>query len=530
MGLLPRRLLAPALLLTLPRPVAAIQDPVALINQMLMLVIMIVLVVLLVKYRSRVLMFFTGDDRVHVDVNSTIWYTCCTCCRMCNGDWTRYLSACLCFWHKGLRGRNLKRVVGQVVGVVPIPVQISNIVVGDLPTYRSGDFFLSIELGHNPAQITSLAEDANPKVVQFPETILLRVRASPAEASVRFVVKELHTLGNTEICECFVNPLMMVKWNLQEKGPMRFRMEPCDRRSEFTFPPWILMELRAQQEYGHTAEFDVRVNDFKTGSETQLSAPNDFKTKYRLLNTYGMRSEEPDELKVGELDRMKRRKGFFLVQIFSLLTLVSVLFITSRVYCFSCYKEYQKIAVLDNAGLEFPVQDEMRNFFTVRCDLDGSPTVELIFGTVQKAGSEAMSKSMDYAKSAGGNTTNQLMGSLSSAVDTAGNLSSMMMANSSVDPRCIAPPERVQEVCNSLPIGARDPGLPWEIPGLFGGTLPCHSKTCDLTTELNKWDTTFILFVIICIIASIVIGCVFDKIIKRMQDNLYSDGDPRNIS
>ncbi|CAK0795162.1 unnamed protein product, partial [Prorocentrum cordatum] len=135
--------------------------------------------------RMRFLFLITGDDRVHADVHSTIW-SVLTCCRMCTGEWTRYLSVCLCFWHKGLRGRNLKRVLGQTLGLVPIPIRFSNIVVGDLPAASCGDFFVAIEVGECPVQITSIAEDANPKVVQFEETLIVRVRNSPAEFSIRF--------------------------------------------------------------------------------------------------------------------------------------------------------------------------------------------------------------------------------------------------------------------------------------------------------------------------------------------------------
>merc|ERR1711971_988486 len=126
---------------------------------------------------------------------------------------------------------------------------------------------------------------------------------------------------------------------------MRFRMDPIDRRSEFTFPPWILMEFHAQEEVGHTGDFHLKVEETSTGTISQTTTPSDFKTRYQLLNTSGMKSEEPDERKVGELDRTQRRKGLCLAQLWFFATLISVFFVTSRIYCFSCYKEYKKVAV-----------------------------------------------------------------------------------------------------------------------------------------------------------------------------------------
>merc|ERR1719382_111346 len=106
---------------------------------------------------------------------------------------------------------NLKRGLGQMLGVVPISIRVTNIVVGDLPTLSEvGDFYISIEVGNNPDQNTSVAEDGDPKAVHFPEAFNLRVKFSPLEGNIRFVVRELHTFGSNELCECHINPIFML--------------------------------------------------------------------------------------------------------------------------------------------------------------------------------------------------------------------------------------------------------------------------------------------------------------------------------
>merc|ERR1712079_941297 len=77
----------------------------------------------------------------------------------------------------------------------------------------------AIEVGESPVQITSVAEDAQPKVVQFEETLIIRVRHSPLEFPIRISVRELHTFGNKELCECYISPLLVANWpNAHQDG------------------------------------------------------------------------------------------------------------------------------------------------------------------------------------------------------------------------------------------------------------------------------------------------------------------------
>ncbi|OLP84307.1 hypothetical protein AK812_SmicGene34839 [Symbiodinium microadriaticum] len=48
-------------------------DPIADVNQLLILVLLVLGVYLAFLYRDRVMVLLTGDDRFHVDLNSMIW-------------------------------------------------------------------------------------------------------------------------------------------------------------------------------------------------------------------------------------------------------------------------------------------------------------------------------------------------------------------------------------------------------------------------------------------------------------------------
>ena len=80
------------------------------------------------------------------------------------------------------KGKNLLRVFGQYMGVVQTPVKLVNVIVGDLPTHETGDFYLTVETGSNPPQITAVVENAEPKFVKFPDEMLIKIRDSSLES------------------------------------------------------------------------------------------------------------------------------------------------------------------------------------------------------------------------------------------------------------------------------------------------------------------------------------------------------------
>jgi len=357
----------------LPRPVAAISinHPVTAVSNLLLTGFMIVLLIVAIRYHRRVLFLLTGEEHVRIQIADACWITFCRCGGFCDGEWTRCVSAVCCFWHKGLRGANLKRILGQMLGILPIPIRVSNIVVGDLPTHsNTSDFYVSIEVGTNPNQITSVAEDFHPKVVHFNETMTLRVKFTPMESNIRFVVKELGTLGSSELCECYINPMLMLKWRYLQSGPMRFRMDPCERHGDgvFPLPPWILLELGVEQEWMPETP-KIRVMEMGSSNAREFT-PREFKSKYTLLNTFGMRTHEPDENKVGALDKTKRlRTSVNQCHLFSVL-LISTIFFVARYYCFTCYRGFVHVEVLNSHHLIFPVPQIIKDQYLEQCAFD----------------------------------------------------------------------------------------------------------------------------------------------------------------
>ncbi|CAK0814988.1 unnamed protein product, partial [Prorocentrum cordatum] len=133
------------------------------------------------RYRDRVLVVLTGDDRIHGTSLDFVWWFFFRCCGMCTGDWTRCLTrSCLCPC-KRIRGQNLVNVVGRYLGLTHYTVELKNIVVGDLPWTGPGDFFLQVECEANPPINSSLAQSKEPKVVHFPELVTLHLRWSHFE-------------------------------------------------------------------------------------------------------------------------------------------------------------------------------------------------------------------------------------------------------------------------------------------------------------------------------------------------------------
>jgi len=530
-------------------PVQALTDPVTTINGYLMLVLMVVALFFVIKYRDRVLFLITGDNQVHVDFNSSLWIVFCTCCRQCTGEWTKCVSYVLCFPCKSLRGRNLKRMLGQLLGVVPIPVQISNIVVGDLPMYTTQDIFLSVEVGTTPAQITSTCEDARPKVAQFPDTMLVRVRRSIAEGHVRFCVKAVHAFGCTELCECYINPMILVQWSNMQRGPKRFRMDPIDRqRSDALFPPWLLMELNPMQEWGGTplTDFSVRLTNTQTGEvEAPASNPGDFKSRYRLLNTYGIAAEEPDENIYGKLDKMRQRRGACLTQSCGILWLVILIFGFLRIYNFACYREYQIIHILDNYQLDFPVSEDERDHYTRRCGLGNSIILDLLSGVTQRTAQVAMETSDEIVTDVYNNMTgangssllNQLHERVRSRVTDAATKAAAAgylkerMNTSIAQELCSVNATEVDETCEELPFGCATPSLNLDLLGQISVSLPCSKDACSTTDFMRRLDLPVIVFCTLLFLASLVVGAIFDQIIGRMEDRLRHGGhDPDELA
>mmetsp|Transcript_80836 Transcript_80836/g.142577 ORF Transcript_80836/g.142577 Transcript_80836/m.142577 type:complete len:537 (+) Transcript_80836:34-1644(+) len=487
-------------------------DPVAEANQLLILCVMIVALVLAWQFRDRIIMALTGDDRIHLDFNSVVW-SFFTCCGICDGEWTRCVTRYCCMCCEDIRGHNLLRMGGQQMGVVPTAVQIVNIVVGDMPKYRRGDFYLSVETGSNPPQVTSVVENADPKAVNFSDTMLIKIRRSLVEENVRFVVKELNTLGSGEICECYISPMKLLKWHDSGKGPVRLKMDPCNRRESFTFPSWILLEVAEHKEPGKEADFDVLVTS--ADGKTRHRVPKDFKSQYSLLDSNGMTAQEPDEDQVGKIDWTKRTKRVCLGQVITILLLASVTFITTRIYCFSCEENYKEIAVFENFNVTFPVAKDKAAFYVERCSLGGNVIVKLSQSTWEESKRAAQKVQNGEATAPNAEFPAALNQFAATTTPPSG---------SNVDPKCIVTEEQVLQVCSNQPVGAHVAGLDINLV-VATLTIPCLEQSCKLNSLLEHFDVVHVAFVLGMVVFYIILLCGFNARIKGLEAALAASNE-----
>mmetsp|Transcript_26972 Transcript_26972/g.62735 ORF Transcript_26972/g.62735 Transcript_26972/m.62735 type:complete len:473 (+) Transcript_26972:46-1464(+) len=453
-------------------------------EQFIILVLLIIGLYVLFLFRHQVTTVLTGDDRIHVDPNSIFWQII-TCCRNCECEWTRLLTRSNCWPFPSCKDKNLLHVLGQRLGFVQIPIQIVNVVVGDLPANRAGDYYLTIETSSNPPQITAVAENADPKVISFPDSMLIKVRNSPVESNVRFCLKRMHAVGSVEICDCYINPKMLLYWQENESGPVRVRMEPCRKDYTFALPAWILMQVMEHPGAHRGLDtFDVSVKDFKTGRTVVHETPHEFKRNYQLLDATGFQSREPDEAGVGSIDAAHRHKALCLGQLLVILIFGSGAFLTSRLYCLSCFQQYTEIAVLNNFGVLFPVFAHDRLFYEERCNLNSNILVGLVEEDVL-AGKAKLS-------------------------------------NERVDPDCAITRKEVEKICMQLPIGANPPSV--EIPlFIMNVPLPCFKQTCFLDSYLREWGFSHFVFVLVMLTLMILTWAGCNWRIRTLQNEVIKE-------
>lgn len=253
----------------------------------------------------------------------------------------------------------MKKELGRFCGCVSMAIEARNIVAGDLPFNSNGDFYLTIECGDNPPMSTSINENCNPKVVHFMEVLTLRVRDSPLEDCVRFVVKELNVFGSQELCELRLNATRVCDWtregNELGSGIMRFQMTPIDASSDLDTPPWLALELAPAPEFRGRQEFTVHLYDTHTGVFESESSKT-FKSKYKLLDRTGERQSEPEDIgEALERSRRHRKQGAYcLVFLVVLIIIAAVIF---RLFLWKCWQEFTRLTI--ETGIPAPTHDDV---------------------------------------------------------------------------------------------------------------------------------------------------------------------------
>lgn len=377
-----------------PTPTEAVSTFMNIPYKMLAIVCISLLLWLLWNNRKAVLVAITGDDRLHGGFIDFVWWFFCRGCGLCTGEWTRWLTlhcpCCPASW----RGRNLIRLAAQTIGLTTNQVEISNIVIGDLPFSGHGDFYINFEVGNFPPMTTNVAEESLAKVVHFPEVMTLRLRNSPLESKVKITVYELNFAGSEKLCSVYLCPQNCINWaddkprdcgtdlstrsqKLQSRCH-RFLMEVADGGITREADPWICMEFSQPAERrvlndlstkqgGYSYEpFFVRIDEVTgipdgdvydssirdPGDRTKKDYPlADFKHAVQLEDTDGNFLHETSEGDLKEIHLKRWRLTRCCQCIWLLIFSCVICYLIFRFYLWSCYRQLKWMTVAEHQGL-----------------------------------------------------------------------------------------------------------------------------------------------------------------------------------
>eukprot|EP00928_Gymnodinium_smaydae_P098400 TRINITY_DN913_c0_g1_i1.p1 TRINITY_DN913_c0_g1~~TRINITY_DN913_c0_g1_i1.p1 ORF type:complete len:559 (+),score=105.22 TRINITY_DN913_c0_g1_i1:176-1678(+) len=329
---------------------------------------------------DRVMLLLTGDSHMHGNLLDFFW-CCCKCGDLCNGEATRYLTACSCC-PKRIRNTNLVEAFGRCIGFASHSVELRNITVGDLPFSGRGDFYLTVECKNNPNQVTSLAERKEPYVVYFPETLTLRMRYSPLEEKVKIKVYELNLLGAEELCSLSLSAMNVLEWRHDEhpSNLKRFEMKPKDMMLEMETQPWILLEFGEPIEARDLEHMQVNAHYIRTATAPGSAEPyqerpmKEFKDDFVLRDAAGKPVREMDE---EELSKLKYARSFLSCQMWFFNTLVVValaIYAPWRTYIWSCWTQFEGITMAKMNHVSFPISSHDLHKLEKHChqELDGT--------------------------------------------------------------------------------------------------------------------------------------------------------------
>jgi len=334
-------------------------DPVEFTQEILVTIVIIVALFFICKFRKQIIILLTGDDRIHANILDFINWFWFRCCGLCSFDWTRHLTGCPCC-PECIRSSNLMKAMGRALGVSARTIEISNIVVGDLPFYRHGTFYLTVECAANPPMTTALQEDKNPKTVHFPEIVTLRIRDSYLDSQVSIKVWQLNFVGASELCAVRLTPRNIFDWAYENNGNgsiRRFAMKTMDQELEVETPPWVSMEFspptlderRLDHFHGNITN-TVRMAtwgtiDQKTQAPYQERDITAFKGDYTLIDGTGRHVNEPPEEDLKWINACRNVIVCIYSTVTFLVTFVVITYAIFRYYVHNCYIKYEAMTI-----------------------------------------------------------------------------------------------------------------------------------------------------------------------------------------
>lgn len=450
-------------------------------------ILLTIALVLVWKHKEAVMILLTGDPTVHGSLPGSFYWCFFQCCGICHHEWTRCLTQFSCCPRR-IRGANLVRWMGSSLGLTTYSVELSNIVVGDLPRTRRSNFFLSVECSSNPAMLTSIAEDKHPKVVHYPEVLTLRIRDHLLAPTVKIVAKELTIVGSRDLCEIEFATTNVIDWcnertwsldsqTTSHNNVRRFAMKPLVDEAVET-PPWIALEfshavndaryLEGMPDYFHT----VRTASWNgTGASYVDHNVSETKRQYRLVDGDGAEVDEPLESDLFGIWVFAQCLGC-IYMVLQLITLVVVFgFLVMRFYVERCFIKYRRLTIAKLKGKRFPI---------------GLKKLEAMMNDCHNT--------FDGTGLVAGNTT------------------------------CRPTASEVSDVCHVMPPGQPRPRLqlmpPKKSSQTFGfelPTFPCAEEACHLHDVVAPWDlhafalAGFLMIFVFCCCRSFVDHAIMNK-------------------
>uniref|UniRef100_A0A7S0ABX3 Uncharacterized protein n=1 Tax=Pyrodinium bahamense TaxID=73915 RepID=A0A7S0ABX3_9DINO len=273
-------------------------DPAHKFTHFVLVCSLLILVLFLCLYWRTLLNWISEDNVLRCDRFYLQYWGFLQCCGLCDGEWTRCVSGLCCCCCEKLKGRNLKRALGEWLGLSPVAIRVQNIMLGGLPRRRhswisrSPDVYLQIlpdEL--QPTLNTEVAVQANIDCVQFTSGITLMIKNNVHEDPVRFCARELCMVGSREIADCYVCPARLISWARHNKK-VRIQLSPTHEYNDPSRNPWVLLDLSIPPEMDYLRRSSVGTfAPIVLETESTGSSPaSDGKS---LLESFGLHSTDP---------------------------------------------------------------------------------------------------------------------------------------------------------------------------------------------------------------------------------------------
>lgn len=385
----------------MPQTSTAWFDPLHNWTQFLVACVLLSLLALIICYWRTLMDWISEDNILRCDRFFLQYWLFLQCCGLCDGEWTRCLSTFCCCCCSDFRGRNLKRMLGEWLGLSPVAVKVQNLMLGGLPRNRDGwftrkspDIYIQIQPDElQPTLNTEVITQANIDCVQFTSGFTLLVKNNIKEDPVRICVREMRMVGSRDIADCYICPTRLIAW-AHKKQKVRVQLSPLPGHADSLRTPWVLLDLSIPGEMkflrSATGTFNPIVMETKTnneGSDRSVLEPSmlehrfadaenpgcagsfglctshrpqpdslvllpvqsssdyrmynkfdEFVDRYPLLNEKGLQVTESEDMLGRESMRFR---GYVRTSLFFLVLFI-IVYAVGRFYTMTCYQEYRQ--------------------------------------------------------------------------------------------------------------------------------------------------------------------------------------------